>query len=258
MGRCLEWTGDSMRARVLLVSLLLMLPGCSSTRTPVPQPSTRSYSGTASVGDFMNITIDTAAPTISYRNLSNGDSGTVPYTVNSDGTYALNDPAGNLVAAYEIPGYAMLLEAQKAGSDHATPALITAVAQRQITLATFENHAYNYMQFRTSSGGMEAGSAILDAQGHISVSSYSPSGNMNGQGSPFNNNTLDASQAQEAANGAYLTLPDNNGGAPDYVFGTGQGIFIVDNPNGTILGLQKAASKNFDPTFAGTYKAVFY
>ena len=183
-----------MRARVLLISLLLMMAGCSSTRTPVAQPSTRSYSGTASVGDFMNITVDTAALTISYTNLSNGDTSTVPYTVNSDGTYALNDPAANLVAAYEIPGYAMLLEAQKAGSDHATPALITAVAQGQITLATFENHAYNYMQFRTSSGGMEAGSAILDAQGHITVSSYSPSGYMNGQQSPFHNNTLDASR----------------------------------------------------------------
>jgi hypothetical protein len=114
----------------------------------------RSYHGTASVGDFMNITIDTAAQTISYTNLSNGDTGTIPYTESSTGNYTLNDPTGNLVAAYEIPGYAMLIEAQKAGADHATPALITAVAQAPLTLRTFENNSYNYMQFRTAAGGL--------------------------------------------------------------------------------------------------------
>jgi hypothetical protein len=47
-------------------------------------------------------------------------------------------------------------------------------------------------------------------------------------------------------------------GTSDYVFGTANGIFAVDNPNGTILGLKKAATKDFDPTFAGTYKAIYY
>jgi hypothetical protein len=32
----------------------------------------------------------------------------------------------------------------------------------------------------------------------------------------------------------------------------------VDSPNGMILGLKKAATKDFDPTFAGTYKAIYY
>src|SRR5438309_10613136 len=36
------------------------------------------------------------------------------------------------------------------------------------------------------------------------------------------------------------------------------GIFAVDTPNGAILGLKKAASKNFDSAFAGTYKAIYY
>ena len=54
-------------------------------------------------------------------------------------------------------------------------------------------------------------------------------------------------------------MPDNNGnGSFDYVFGTGNGIFAVDTPQGAIMGLKQAASKNFDPTFAGTYKAIFY
>jgi hypothetical protein len=47
-------------------------------------------------------------------------------------------------------------------------------------------------------------------------------------------------------------------GTSDYVLGTANGIFAVDNPNGRILGLKKAATKDFDPTFAGTYKAIYY
>src|SRR5947209_15993222 len=114
-----------MRLRVLaavsLLALFLVSPSCKSSLpvTTAPQPRSRSYYGTASVGDFMNITMDSRANTITYKNLSNGDSGVVPYSLNSDGTYALNDPTGNLIAAYEIPGYAMLIAAEKAGSDHA-------------------------------------------------------------------------------------------------------------------------------------------
>jgi hypothetical protein len=66
-------------------------------------------------GDFLAITLDPVALTLTYKNLSNGDTGVVPYTVNADGTYALNDPNHNLLGAYEVPNYALLLQAAKAG-----------------------------------------------------------------------------------------------------------------------------------------------
>ena len=250
-----------MRLRVFLLSTLLStLPftaGCGSgTSLGSVSSSSRSYSGTASVGDFMNITLDSTAQTITYTNLSNGDTGVVPYTVNPDGTYTLNDPAGNLVAAYEIPGYAMLVEALKAGSDHATPALVTAVAESQVTLATFENHGYNYMQFRTAAGGMEAGSVILDAQGNVSVSSYWPYGATMQNSSAFHSNVMPGGNFSEDSSGKFLRLSDQGG--TDFVFGTAQGIFVVDTGNGAILGLGKAATKNFDAAFAGTYHAIYY
>jgi hypothetical protein len=249
-----------MRLRALTFMALFLTLGCSTGNqaptVPGPMPASRSYHGTASVGDFMNITIDTTAKTISYTNVTNGDAGTVPYTLNSDGSYALNDPTGNLLAAYEIPGYAMLIEAQKSGSDHATPALITAVAQTTVTLGTFQGHGYNYMQFRTAAGGFESGSAIIDAQGNVSISSYWPYG-ASMQGSPFNNNTMLATNFSEDTSGTFLRLADSGGGS-DYVFGTGQGFFIVDTANGAILGMKKAGSKNFDPTVAGTYHSMYY
>ena len=88
-----------MRVRKLC-ALLFLLALCSCvSNTNSLNPAPRVYNGTASVGDFLTITIDTTAHTMSYSNVSNGDSGTIAYTVNGDGSYTLNDPAGNLTAA---------------------------------------------------------------------------------------------------------------------------------------------------------------
>src|SRR5205085_10446680 len=79
-----------------------------------------------------------------------------------------------------------------------------------------------------------------------------------GQGTgAFNIGSFDASTFHADPSGTFLTIPENNGSS-DYVFGTPNGIFAVDTPNGAILGLKKAASKNFDASFAGTYKAIYY
>lgn len=248
-----------MKLRSVLVSLAFVaLTSCSSTVPSAPTPSSRSYNGTASLGDFLTFTLDSAAHTLAYTDVSNGESGTVSYTVNPDGTYTLNDPKGNLIAAYEVPSYALLVQAAKTGPGLNTPALITAVESGKISLATWEGHTYNYMQFRTSSGGLEVGSATVDSQGNVNNSSYWPYGALNQNGSPFNAGTpVSAGQAQPDPTGTYLKVPDNNN-TFDYVFGTANGIFAVDSPNGAILGLKQAATKDFDPSFAGTYKAIFY
>jgi len=245
-----------MKLRILTLLLVLFAAGCSSN-FPRGATSPRSYNGTASVGDFLTITLEPAAHTLTYTNLSNQDTGTIPYTVNSDGTYTLNDPTGNLIAAYEVPNYALLVQATKTGPNHNALALITAVDKGTISTATWAGHGYNYMQFRTSSGGVEVGSAILDAQGNVSVTGYWPYGSI-GQGTgAFNIGSFDASTFHADPSGTFLTIPENNGSS-DYVFGTPNGIFAVDTPNGAILGLKKAATKNFDPSFAGTYKAIYY
>jgi hypothetical protein len=228
----------------------------------VATPTSRVYHGTASVGDFMTITVNSSAQTVAYTDMSNGDSGIVPYTVNSDGTYTLSDPSGNLIGAYEVPNYALLIQAAKTGPNANTPALITAVESGQISLATFEAQSYNYMQFRTAAGGLEVGSISVNSSGVGSNSSYWPYGayNPGNQGqSPFNTGTIDLSQAQLDSSGTFLKVPDpGNSGVFDYVFGTANGIFAVDTPNGAILGLKKAADAAFDATVAGTYKAIYY
>ena len=253
-----------MRTRTAFVLLtMFLLASCSSTpRTTMATPTSRVYHGTASVGDFMTITVDSSAQTISYTDLSNSTSGTVPYTINSDGTYTLSDPTGNLVGAYEVPNYALLIQAAKTGPNADTPALITAVESGQISMSTFEAQPYNYMQFRTAAGGLEVGSISVNSSGVGSNSSFWPYGayNSGNQGqSPFNSGTIDMSQAQLDSSGTFLKIPDpGSSGVFDYVFGTANGIFAVDTQNGAILGLKKAARPAFDPSVAGTYKAIFY
>jgi hypothetical protein len=251
-----------MRLRVLCgVAILAGICGCGNNpeTTASPAPVTYTYNGTASVGDFLTITLDTTALTMTYHNLSNGDGGAFPYTVNADGSYTLEDPQGNLLSAYEIPGYALLIEAAKAGPEHNAPALITAVETGPISLRTFSGESYNYMQFRTSFGGLEVGSVSIGGSAGTN-SSYWPYGYFaGGADSAFHSGTLDFSQMTESASGTYLYGPDGGGGTgDDYIFGTANGFFIVDTPNGSIIGLPKAATSAFDPGVAGTYNAVYY
>lgn len=247
-----------MRSRAIFLALTcLSLAGCSNNTSSAPAAVLRAYNGTASVGDFLTITLDSTALTISYTDVSNGDTGVVPYTVNADGTYTLNDPEGNLIAAYEVPGYALLIQAAKTGPNHDTPALITAVESGPISEATFAGNAYNFMQFRTAAGGVNIGSVSISTQGAGTTSTYWPYGAVSQNGSSFNSSTLQIGQAQEDPSGTFLTMPDPGGGH-DTVFGTANGIFAVDSHNGAILGLQKAATKNLSASFAGTYKAIYY
>lgn len=235
------------------------MPVGTSTSTPTPAAVTHTYNGTASVGDFLTITLNTTALTITYNNLSNGDSGTFPYTVNADGSYTLDDPSGNLLSAYEIPGYALLIQAAKAGPDHNTAALITAVESGPISSSTFSGNSYNYIQFRTQFGGLEVGSASI-AGTSGTISSYWPYGFFSqGSGGAFNNETMDFSGLTEDPSGTFLSgTVGGAGGGTDTIFGTSSGFFIVDSPTGSIIGLPKAASSAFDQTVAGTYSGIFY
>ena len=239
----------------IAVAALLTLIACGGSTGISGSQAARAYSGTASVGDFLTISLDPAAQTLSYKNYTNGEQATVAYTA-SNGTYTFIDPTENLISGYEVPNYALLIEADKAGPSQDTPALITAVEAAPISLASLEGKQYNYLQFRTSSGGVEAGSVVIDGQGNATTSSYWPYGALQQPADPFGSSSFSGSQIAADPSGNFLTLTEN--GSTDYIFGTSTGVFVVDTPNGAILGFQKAASKNFDASFAGTYSAVYY
>ncbi len=239
-----------------LVLAASFLAGCGSVSKVVPPSQVRSYNGTASVGDFLTITIDSNAKTITYQNLTNGESGTVPYTVNADGTYAIADPNGNLLTGYEVPGTALVVEAANQGPNKDTAALITAIEATPASIDTFAGRNFNYIQFRTSTGGVDVGAVTVDAEGNVQHSGYWPYGILSSDG-PFDSGTFSASSVTEAPSGDYFTITEGDG-ETSYAFGTANGLFAVDTANGTILALPKASAKTFDSANAGTYTAVLY
>jgi len=220
-------------------------------------PAVRSYNGTASVGDFLTISIDSTAQTITYNDLSNGEAGTVSYSVNADGTYAISDPQGNVLSAYEVPGFVLLVEAAKAGPNQNAPALITAIESSPASIQNFAGKNFNYMQFRTTAGGIEIGSVGIDAQGDIQHNSYSPMALIWGNGQYFDGGTFPASSITEDPSGNHFTINEQDS-SKDVVFGTQNGLWAVDGGAGTILGLPKAGQKDFPSGAAGTYKGIFY
>ncbi len=239
----------------ILLAAILFFAGCSHTPQPgTYQTAVRSYNATASVGDFLTISIDSTAQTITYKNYTNRETGTAPYTVNSDGSYTIADPHGNLLAGYEVPGFVMMIEAANAGPNKNTQALITAVESVPSSINTFAGQGFNYIQFRTAAGGLEVGTITIDAQGNAQHDGYWPFGVFSQ--SLFNGGSVAASSVTEDPSGNFFTI--NEGQGSDYAFGTPSGFFVVDTASGTILSLPKASVKTFNPTNAGTYAAVYY
>jgi hypothetical protein len=243
-------------ARLALSLFACLLVGCSTTpKAVVTQNAVRSYNGTASVGDFLTISVDSSALTITYKNFTNGETGTVPYTVNSDGTYTITDPNGNLLSAYEVPGTMLMVEAANAGPNKDAIALITAIETAPVSIGNLAGENFNYLQVRTSSGGMELGNISVDASGDITHYGYWPYGADNQQNA-FSGASFPASSVVEDPSGNFFVINESSG--PDYVFGTAAGFFAVDTGNGTVLGLPKAASKSFVTSNAGSYTAIYY
>jgi hypothetical protein len=245
------------------LSLAALLASCSSeggsdsTNPGTTTPASSSYTGTASVGDCITVTVDHVAHTIAYSNLSNGDNGTATYTTASDGSLAITDTAGRLLKAFEVPGYALVIAADKTGPGHDQKAIITAIEATTITAADIASSAYNYMQFRTNNGGMEIGSVVTASDGSLTHEGYWPYGSLQSPDQSYlGSSAIPASAFTAGPANRYLTVDDGGGNA--YIFRTTGGFLAVDTTNGGLVCLKQKSSTAFDTACAGTYKAVTY
>ncbi len=245
---------------VLAAGLGLLAADCS-TKSDDASVWIRNYNGSAAVGDFLRISVDPAAQTLTYDNLTTDTSGTLSYSVEPDGSYAFDDPSGNYIAAYEVPGVGLLFELEKAGPNADTPSIALGIVEETITVDLIKDKKFNIMQFRTASGGMEIGYVNIDSSGNIISQGYWPYGNFTGapegdiNGSP-DEVSFSSDLFTPGPDNKYLILSDE--GETDYIFGTASGMFVVDNPNGSIFALERQPTKNFNPDWAGTYRAVAY
>jgi hypothetical protein len=236
-----------------LAALALACSGSSRSDTTAPAAK-RTYNATATVGDFLVITVDADTKTIAYDNRTTGESGTVPYTVAGDGSYLIADPQGKLVQAYEVPGLALVLQADKHGAAHDQPALIVAFQKATLTKADLKGRELNFLQFRTTEGGMEMGHIEFDASsGDAFGTNYRPAEPVyRPASSPYFSLTIPAGQmSDDAATGAVNVDTAK-------IFGTPGKQLAFDLPAGSLIAFPQAASKAFDATNAGTYQAIVY
>jgi uncharacterized protein YjdB len=223
--------------------------------------ATRSYSGTASVGDFLTISISQSQNTITYTDTSNGATGTATYMTDFNGNTTLNDPAGHLLSLSEVPGYGIVALMNNAGPNQDQLALVTSVTQQSVTLSSFENHNYNMMEFRTQGGGVGIASVGIDGSGNISLSQYMPFNLLSTTPDKTGFDSFVFPPPSAASSQYYLTLQDTAppiGSGLNYIFGTSDGKFLDDSEDGSMIGLPKASSPNFDPSWAGTYDLTYY
>ena len=255
-----------MRLKETFILLaMISLTGCggssgsssssSSSSTPLTR-ITHTYNGAASSGDFLTVTIDPTALTVSYQDLTNGQSGNaIPYEWNTDSSYAINDPAGNLAWAYELPGYGLVVAANKTGAGQNSLAVITALEQTPATLGTFSGNTYNTMAFGTP-GGPQVGSAAIGASGGTSAS-YWPWGALSGVAQSAVTATLPVAGTVENSSGSFLT-DALGGGETAYLFGQASGLMAMATATGSVLGIPQTADSALNPDVAASYKCAVF
>lgn len=214
-----------------------------------------TYHGTASGGDFLTLTVDPEALTITYEDLSNGQSATAPFLWNIDSSYTVNDPTGNLTFAYEIPGVGIVLMADKVGPNQDSLAMVAAMEAAPLSLAGLAGSSCNVMGLGTTAGGFQVGAETVTATS-ADTATYWPLGAATGA-----QQAVSASQslagAVADASGTYLTVAGGSSGNA-YLFGAAGGLFGLDTPTGSLLATPQSPTGAFDPSWAGTYKAVTY
>jgi hypothetical protein len=220
---------------------------------------TSDYTGSASAGDMWEIQLNRTAKTLTYTNLANDSTGIVPYTENVDGTLEFEDPDNNLIRGLEVKDYFIMLQVNKAGASGNTKALVLGLSPQQVEVSDlFVERSMNYMQFRTSSGGVEIGFVTTSNDGLIH-SGFWPFGQ--GTGSDefvTTSQPITTDMVTTSAKKDYLLLTDNEEDGTNYVFKSEAGHFVVDTTNGSIFAMQQASSSAFDSTSAGTYKSLAY
>ena len=242
-----------MRNTLLALFAASLFAACSSDS----KPAARVYNATASVGDFLLITIHPDTHRIDYENRTTGESGTVDYTVNADGTYAITDPDGHLLTAYEIPGLALVMGGDKMGPGGTEKALIIGVEKASLTKADLAGKSYTIMQFRTTEGGMEVGHVAIDSSFNLRLNEYIPAKALYGS-SPYVNESEPSTNFTDDPISGSITAHMTGDTYDSHVFGTPGGYFAVDCPNGSIFGIREAASSAFQSSSAGTYTAIVY
>ena len=165
-----------MKRLAWLSTLCLTLAACGGGGS-TSGTAAHDYNGTASVGDFLTVTIDRDARIIRWDNHTNGESGEAPFTVDTDGALLVSTDTGQVKKAYEIPGYGVVALDENAGPSHDRPSPVFLWEKTPAAKGQFKDMALNFLQFRNS-GAFEVGCGSIAADGSaLTHSGYLPEQN---------------------------------------------------------------------------------
>ena len=241
--------------------------GFSGSTTLTVTAPVRNYSGSASVGDFLTISIDPNLGTLTYTNVSNGATGTVSYVVNANGSSTVDDPAGHVLSVSEVPGYGVVMLMNNTGTTADQLALITSIMQQPITGSEIEGLSFNTLSFRTRGGGVAIESVAIDSNGNLSGVNYLPRNLLDGSQNgiqptgfgPLPSVNLVTGTTQPTPYYLYLPLPEPPASVgKTYIFHAANGMLLIDQEVGSMIGLPKAATPNFNSSWANTYTLTYY
>jgi hypothetical protein len=260
-----------MKHLACLSILGLALAACGGGSTSgTPAAAAHDYNGTASVGDFLTVTIDRDASVVHWVNGTNGETGQAPFTVGADGALLVSVDTGQIKKAYEIPGYGVVALDPNAGPAHDRPSPVFLWEKASATKSEFKDMAVNMLQFRNS-GAFEMGCGSLSADGStLTHSGYLPEQYVSSD-SPFaqgvtlplltsppaDPTTFDGMVLFDQSDGTIYFQPYKSSlggpdGNPGVLFRAGTS-WVIDVDNGSIFLLDAPATKNWQASNAGTY-----
>jgi hypothetical protein len=258
-----------MKHLAWLSTLVLALAACSGGAGS-KSPTTHDYNGTASVGDFLTLTIDRDASVIHWANGTNGETGQAPFTLDTDGALLVATDTGQVKKAYEIAGYGVVALDPNAGPSHDRPSPVFLWEKKAATKADFKAMPLNFIQFRNS-GAFEVGCGSIAANGSaITHSGYLPEQYLSSDSqfsvgvtlpilsaAPDDPSTFDGVVLGDRSDGTisfqpYKSVIPGPDGSPGVLFKAGPS-WVIDVDNGSVFLLDAPTTKDWQASSAGTY-----
>jgi hypothetical protein len=255
----------------LLSTLVLALAACAGGGGSSSNTSAKhDYNGTASVGDFLTVTIDHDASVIHWANGTNGEAGQAPFTLGTDGALLVSTDTGQVKKAYEIAGYGVVALDPNAGPSHDRPSPVFLWEKTAATKSEFKAMSLNFLQFRNS-GAFEVGCGSIAADGStLTRSGYLPEQFVFGQPQfspgqilpirstpPADPSTFNGVVLGDRSDGTisfqpYKSVIPGPDGSPGVLFKAGSS-WVIDVDNGSVFLLDAPTTKDWQASNAGTY-----
>lgn len=240
--------------------------GCSSS-SDHDDSSVRDYRATAGAGDFIKMQLDPTDKTYTYENLTTEYSETGTYTTSESGylSFTAGDGRSCLRGAFEAPDLALVMIADNTGSSKDKTSIVFGLPKNTMTTSDVTDRGatdYNLIQFRTTDGGIEIGTASF-ANGVMTSTGYEPTKNGVIHGIPSDFGEQGVLQLSDDASYVIFNKEEDMGEGPvilkNYLFKTAlEGVLAVDTPQGSMLVVEQQDTKDFQSAWAGTYHAVIY